>query len=300
SFACAALLAYLFLWGKLFPFSPVAIGFTRHELSHMIVFVEEGAGFNDFARLDALVPEVEHFHELRFMHKPKLYIFRDKASYARRSVSKARFCTFPNGNIVISPWALQEDKEGKISLEIYLKHELSHSLLFQNAEIWTAYKYPNWLLEGIAVYSANQLGTSWYPSKKETYALIKQGNFMPPKYYKTRKEDGVRLDVPYRMAFIYSEFGCIVGYLIESFGRDRFLRYMKRLCKTSDHEGVFNDTFGLSFDTFIDQFKERVSSLSIPNQKDSEVSTEDIIKKECPTSRSSRPRRADAAAELVR
>jgi predicted SprT family Zn-dependent metalloprotease len=272
SFTCAALLAYLFLWGKLFPFSPVAIGFAKHDMPHMLIYVQEGAEFNDFARLDDLVPGVENFHELRFTHKPRLYIFRDRASYAHRSVSNARFCAFPNGNIVISPWAVQEAKEGKISLEIYLKHELSHSLLFQNAGIWRAYKYPDWLLEGIAVYSANQMGTSWYPSKKETYGRMKRGNFMPPKYYKTRKEDGVRLDVPYRMGFIYSEFGCIVDDLIETFGRDKFLRYMKRLCLTSDSEGLFNDIFGISLDTFIDHFREQVSSSSIPNQEGREVS----------------------------
>ena len=263
--AAAALLVYFFLWGKLLPYSPFALGFTRHELPHIVVFVEQGAEFSDFARLDALIPEVEDFHDLRFIHKPGLYVFRDEASYAQRSMSRARFCTSYNGNIVVSPWAVREDKEGKISLAIYLKHELSHSLLYQHKGLLTAYRYPNWLLEGIAVYSANQMGTSWYPSKEETYALMRQGNFMPPDCFKTRREDGVRLDVPYRMTFMYSEFGCIVDYLIESYGRDEFLRYMKRLCKTSDHEGVFDSVFGMRFDTFIEHFRERVTSQSAPD-----------------------------------
>jgi len=72
--------------------------------------------------------------------------------------------------------------------EIYLKHELSHSLLHQHSGIIRAGKYPAWLLEGIAVHSANQMGTSCYPSKKETYNYIRKGNFMPPEYLKQRRK----------------------------------------------------------------------------------------------------------------
>ena len=228
-----------------------ALGSSRHDGS-------------DFAGLDTLIPEVESFHELRFLHKPKLYFFRDSASYVRRSPSRARFYTCVNGNVVISPWAVREDREVTISLATYLKHELSHSLLEQNMNILTAYRYPKWLLEGIAVYSADQMGTSWYPSKEETYALIRGGNFMPPSCFKTRSEDGVRLNVPYRMTFMYSEFGCLVDYLVESYGRGRFLQYVKRLCKPGDHKGAFEGIFGMGFDTFVDHFREHVSSTHTP------------------------------------
>ena len=254
------LIIYLFLWGKLFPFSPVAIGFVKHELPHTIICVEKGAEFNDFSRIDVLISDVENFHELHFLHKPKLFIFQSDASYQQRSLYGVRFITFYNGNILISPWALREDKEGKISLEIYLKHEFSHSILFQNAGILHAWKYPEWLLEGIAVYSANQLGTSWYPSKKETYTLIQQGNFMPPAFYNTKKADRINLDIPNRVAFIYSEFGCIVDSLIESYGRDKFLQFMKRLCDGIDYKHAFNDIYGIHFDTFIEHFKDMVNS----------------------------------------
>jgi hypothetical protein len=262
--AAAVLLVYLSQWGRLFPYSPVALGFTKHELPHMVVLVENGAEFSDFTCLDTLIPVVEGFHEMRFLHKPRLYFFRDSASYLRRSPSRARFYTCANGNVVISPWAVREDKEHTIPLATYLRHELSHSLLSQNMDILAAYRYPKWLLEGIAVYSADQMGTSWYSSKVETYALMRQGNYMPPDCFKTRREDGIKLDVPYRMTFMYSEFGCIVDYLVESYGRDRFLEYMKRLCKTGGHKGAFEEVFGIGFDTFIDQFKEHVSSITDP------------------------------------
>ena len=70
-------------------------------------------------------------------------------------------------------------------MPIYTKHELSHVLILQNKGIFSESKYPKWLLEGIAVYSANQMGTSFDPGKEETYKSIAQGNFMPPFDFKT-------------------------------------------------------------------------------------------------------------------
>jgi hypothetical protein len=121
----------------------------------------------------------------------------------------------------------------------------------------TAYFYfPRWLLEDIAVYSSNQMGTSWYPGKEETYEFIKEGNFMPPDLYNSDKEDKVQINVKNRIAFIYSEFGCIVDYMITIGGKDKFLNYMKTLLHNNNHDQVFKDIYGISFDKFLNNFKE--------------------------------------------
>jgi len=249
---------YLFLWGFLFPYSPVITGFTKHELSQSIIYIQHGSSYNDFQRIDILIPEVEAFHELKFKKKPELFIFNDKNSYLRHSTSRARFCAFPSGRLIISPWALKEAVEGKISLNIYLRHELSHVLLFQYKGLLSPLTYPNWLLEGIAVYCADQMGTSFYPGKEETYRLIRQGNYMPPQYFHTGKEDRVRLDVKYRATFIYSEFACIVDYLIEQNGKEKFIVYMKSLLKSNDHDKIFKDIYGIEFEQFLRDFKNHV------------------------------------------
>jgi hypothetical protein len=254
---CLGVLTYLLLWGKLFPFSPVILGFAKHELAHTVVYVQQGAGVEDYATIDSFIPVVEQFHELKFVRKPKIFIFRDRTSYLQRSISTARFCAFPSG-VVISPWALQEAKAGTISLEIYLKHELSHTLLDQQMSLLRAYQYPPWLMEGIAVYSTQQMGTSWYPSKAATYALIRQGNFMPPAYFKTRQEDQIQLAVPYRNTFMYAEFACLVDYLITMRGKATFLQYMQNLFKDSHHDQVFQAVYGLDFETFLKNFQELV------------------------------------------
>jgi len=252
-------ISYSFLFGKLFPYSPLIIGFSRHDLGHTVIYVQHGTEYSGLKEIDALIPKVEAFHELTFRKKPRLFIFKDDAGYRRRSISKARFCAFYNGDVVISPWALREVEKGEISLEIYLRHELSHSLLHQHAGLLRAYRYPAWLLEGIAVYSAGQMGASWYPSKEETYEAMRNGNFMPPEFFKTRKEDRIPLDVKYRMTFMYSEFACIVDYLIETYGKETFLSYMKALLRGGNQERAFKNLYGIEFDECIQNFRNSVN-----------------------------------------
>ena len=259
------LFVYLFLFGKLFPYSPVILGFDKTELAHTVIYSQKDLSFHDFASIDSLIPPVEKFHELKFPRKPEIVLFADSLSYLRHSPSQARFCAFYNGRVLVTPWALRESLEGKISLKIYLTHELSHALLHQHSGIFHAMRYPKWLLEGIAVYSADQLGTSFYPSKEETYAAIRRGNFMPPDFFKTKKEDQVKLDVPLRIAFMYSEFACIVDDLIETYGKEKLLVFMKSLLKDSDLRWVFKQIYGLDFDQFIEHFKEHVLEINQPN-----------------------------------
>ncbi|MCE5239954.1 hypothetical protein LLH23_15950 [bacterium] len=258
--AVLLVLIWLLLWGKLFPFSPVLPGFIRHELAHTVVYVQRGADFREYETVDACVPPVEAFHELRFVRKPRLFVFRDRQSYLQRSPSRARFCAFPGGSLVISPWALEEARQGQISLDIYLRHELSHTLVFQHAGLLRAIRYPRWLLEGLATYSAHQMGTSFYPSQAETYAAIRQGNFVPPEDFATRREDRIPLQVQFRKGFIYSEFACLVDYLVEQYGRDRLLAYVNALMRDSNNARVFRGIYGVDFPAAVAQFREAAST----------------------------------------
>ncbi len=250
---------YLLLFSRLFTYSPIIVGFTKYERTNSIIYVQKGADYNDFIRLDTLIPAIEKFHDLKFKQKPEIFIFRDSLSFIKRSFSKARFSAYPTGRLIISPWALEEDRQGKISLEIYVRHELSHVLIFQHKGIFAEIRYPKWLLEGIAVYSTNQMGTSFYPSKEETYHDIAQGNFLLPFDFKTNREDKVKLNVKYRITFMYAEFACIVDYLVANYGKDRFLLYMKSLIKSNDHDKIFKQIYGIDFDKFIMDFRQFVA-----------------------------------------
>jgi hypothetical protein len=248
----------MLLWGKLFPYSPIIIGFDKHELNNTIVYVQQGAKFDEFTRLDTLTKSVESFHELKFKSKPKIFIFKDDESYFQRSISKARFCAFSSGALIVSPWALKEDKQGIISLEIYFKHELSHILIYNYTGLLGEFRYPSWLLEGLAMYSVNQMGTSFYPNIKDTYKAIRAGNFMPPEYYKTNKEDEVNINVKYKIAFTYSEFGCIVDYLVKIYGKEKLIQYIKALFEENDNGKQFKKVYSKDFNEVISEFKEFV------------------------------------------
>jgi len=256
--ALFSVFTYEFLWGKLFPFSPIIIGFTKYELPNSNIYVQNGSDLPNLTGIDTLIPKVEDFHELKFAYKPKIFIFQDSISFIRHSLSKARFCVYPNSRLFISPWALKEDKKGKISLEIYTRHELSHSLIDQNAGVINAFRYPQWLMEGIAVYSANQMGTSFYPGKEETYRYIYQGNFLQPLDFKTKNEDKTKLNVEYRITFMYSEFAYIVDYLIETYGKEKLLIFMRKMMKNSDNDTVFKEVYNLEFSQMILDFKNQV------------------------------------------
>ncbi len=248
-------IGYEFLYGKLFPYSPIILGFSKFELKNVVVYVQKGADYIDVNGFDSLPVPVEKFHELTFNKKPELFIFRDSLEYIHHGFSKARFCAYTSGRLFISPWALRESKQSLISLPIYIRHELSHVILFQHKGVIDSFHYPDWLLEGIAVYSANQMGTSFYPSKAETYKAIKDGNFMLPEYFKTSNEDGVTLKVKYRITFMYSEFACIVDFLIKEYGKEKFLVYMKTLFNDNDHDKVFQQVYGTDFTKCLRDFR---------------------------------------------
>jgi hypothetical protein len=248
-------IVYVFLSGKLFAFSPVILGFNKHELKNTICYTQKGSEYSDFELIDTLISFVQEFHELKFTDKPKIFIFYDSLTYIHRSLSKARFCAFSSGRLFISPWALKEARQERISIQIYVRHELSHVLILQNKGIFSELSFPKWLLEGIAVYSANQMGTSFYPSKDETYKAIVQGNFIQPNDFKTKNENITILNVKNPIAFIYSEFACIVDYLIQKYGKEKFILYLKELIKMNGNDEIFKNNYGVGFDETIIEFK---------------------------------------------
>ena len=85
---------------------------------------------------------------------------------------------------------------------------------------------------------------------------------MPPEYFKTKKEDQINLDVQYRIPFMYSEFACIVDYIIEKYGKDKFLSYFKELTTSSDQDSIFRNIYGIEFGKFIQDFRESITGKS--------------------------------------
>ena len=81
---------------------------------------------------------------------------------------------------------------------------------------------------------------------------------MPPDCFKTKMEDRIELDVEYRITFMYSEFACIVDYLIENYGKDKFLSYMTGLTTNTEHDNIFKSIYGIEFEKCIRDFRESI------------------------------------------
>ena len=63
------LLSYEILWGKLFSYSPIFIGVTKHELFNTVI-----QRYYKNWHANSLI---ENSHELKFLSKPKLFFFSD-------------------------------------------------------------------------------------------------------------------------------------------------------------------------------------------------------------------------------
>ncbi len=247
-------------WGRLVPFSPVVVGFSKQERDKAFMYTETQPPPADPAMIDRCVVEVEQAHGLAFRHKPEIFFMKTPAAFRRLTGSGTRFKTFPvYGRIFVSPQALEEADQGLISLPIYLKHELSHSLLFQHMSLYRFCRYPSWLLEGIATQTSGMMGHAWYPDRKTTCQLIREGNFLPPRDFGTRNEKAAQLKVTSKAAFLYSEFASIIDDLIENYGQEKVLAYVKGLLTESDDSKLFRATFGLDFDDYLSSFRQRVN-----------------------------------------
>ena len=259
-----AAITYNFLYGRLVPFSPIIIGFEKKEFGKAIIYYHKGTDITKFSTIDSLMNEAEDFHQLKFKTKVKIFVLNSDKEYTRYTGQKARFVTFPlYGRIFVSGRARKEYEVGKIHLLVYLQHELSHSLLFQNMSLYRSQYYPGWLLEGTATYIANQRGVDEYLSKEQAFSKIREGYFINPDDWSTtllkpQSKSVKYFPLPNKFMFIYSEFACLVDDIIKRYGKERFLLYLTTLLKEKDDKRVFLKIFGIEFKQYLDEFKNRI------------------------------------------
>jgi hypothetical protein len=114
-------------------------------------------------------------------------------------------------------------------------------------------------MEGLATYSAGQMGVDGYLNPGETADKIKEGYFVEPKDWgtaisskgKTVKE--IALDNKYY--FIYAEFALIVSNLIQNYGDNKFQEFLQQSLDDRDFYQLFNKTFGIEFESYMKDFK---------------------------------------------
>ncbi len=253
-------LAYLFLFGRFLPFSPLIPGFEKQESDKAIVYYHKTDAANEFAAIDKIIEEVEKFHGLKLKKKVKIFLTASEREHKHYSGTTARFVTHPpEGRIFISNRAKNEYRNRQIRFDTYIKHELSHTLLYQNMSLIRSLSYPAWFMEGMAMYSARQVGTDGYYSYEQTKETIANGIFVVPADWGTiisGKGETVR-NCPHenKYWFIYSEFALLVNNMAVKYGEDKLMDFLKSSLTEKDFYELFERTFRQSFEAYLDTVK---------------------------------------------
>jgi hypothetical protein len=257
-------LAYQFIYGRLIMFSPIVVGFEKQKAENSIVYYHENNTRVDNKTLDSLILKTEQFHKLEFNQKIRIFFCTTDKEFKRYTGSSARMVTIFGNSIFVSGTATEERKTNKISFDTYLLHELSHLLIYQNMTFGKAMNYPQWFLEGVAVFSSNQFGKDGYLTVQGVSKEIKKGNFVQPKDWGTAfssKGKTVKdCKVLYKYRFIYAEFGSIIKDLIDTYGQEIFLNLLHQSLKSNDFYTVFKKNYGIEFSEYITEFERRIKA----------------------------------------
>lgn len=258
--AFAILVIYELLLGRLFPFSPVVVGFSRREYGKVVVYHHQQPESSQLFYLDALVLDEEKYHGMAFRWKPEIFLCRDDGEFQRLSGGKARFNAV-NGRLFVSQRAQEDARQGRIDLRTYLMHEMSHCLLQQHLSLLRQLQMPRWLLEGTAMDCAGQVGVGIYPPKAVVYDAVARGVFCEPADFGTtlKGERGTAIScvMTNKTAFFYSEFGCMVESIRSRHGAQRYKAFLNEVVAGHpfDVERSFEKIYGTTLGEEIARFK---------------------------------------------
>jgi hypothetical protein len=259
---------YLFAYGRLLPLSPLIFGYQKVALGKISLYKHANEPIPDaISRANDYLSELEKLHKLTFNKPIDIILCSSESEQRRLNGSDIRLKCYPiYGRIVVSHKVLSESSRGEKNLDIYLRHELSHTLLFQNLSLSKAFHtFPRWLIEGMAVYSSNQFGVDNYYTKPMVAQTIKEGKFFRPEWlngpFQHEPKQAVEFPVPEKAFFFYSEFGMIVDDLIATYGEDSFQKYFHGLFTSDSDDRLFEDTFGLPFNQYLIEFQNRAIAM---------------------------------------
>jgi hypothetical protein len=237
--------AAAFLYGPLFPWSPVKPGYTRFILHRADIYYPSGSTLDEsYKQVDSFIAEAEEFHRLKMPDRitviaPRTWSdFHLQAPWQRGPVGAM---TLQTGTVI---WITPKIAEKHFDIGEYLRHELSHAILDQNMTLWRGHKLnqQQWLSEGLAVDFGRQksyLTEEEFIARAQTEPLAAAFNGENPD-----------------MRFDYVAWRYFIEHIIHSRGRDRFQDYLLRVMQTPDRaRDLFPEYFGISFDDALREFQ---------------------------------------------
>jgi hypothetical protein len=243
------LIAAAFLFGPLFPWSPIQPGYTRFRLHRADVYYPSGTALDDsYRQLDTFIDEAEAFHQLKMPDRitvvaPKTWTdFHMHAPWQGGNAVAA--ITLQTGTVI---YLTPKIGEKNLDNAEFLRHELSHAILNQNMTLWRGRKMSHmpWLSEGLAVDFGRQKA---YLTEEEFLARA-QTEPLAPAF------DGGNPD----MRFNYVAWRDFLEYIIRTRGRDKFQDYLLRVMQDPDEaRALFPEFFKISFDDAVKEFQAKV------------------------------------------
>ena len=250
AFVAMLLLTYAFLFGPLFPWSPVKPGYERLRLVRADVYFGAGSSLDPaYGLVDQAIEITERFHQLDLRHRMTIIVCRDWADFHRFLPivrGDGMGAATPEYGTVI--FVTPKVQQMKFDINEFIRHELSHAVLDQSSNLLKSlqFKKAPWLFEGVAVLAARQ---NAYGTWDDFVTRVRKESLVPLFLRETWRTLG------FDIRFAYSAWRYFLQWTIEIRGRPLF---QKLLIGFMDHpaeaEQVFRDVYGRDLSIAVFQF----------------------------------------------
>ena len=259
-----------FLYGPLFPWSPVKPGYAMISFPRADIYFDPAQPLNeDYRAVGAMMDEAESFHRLTYHQRVKVIACRSWRSCGWflpwMNMGPLGGVTLETGDaIYITP----KIKERNFSAAEFLRHELSHALISQNTTMRNAHKLNSlvWFNEGMAVSFGRQ--TSYF-SRDEFLtkaATVDLADFIDPARIAKQQATG---SWPARFAYPAQRY--FVEYLKAKFGPDVFQSFLLRCIHDPDnHAALFQEVFHTPLGLAVEDYQQAVRAGQWPPKNPSQ------------------------------
>ena len=250
-------------FGPLFAWNPVHPFYSVTETAKAVVMIRDPSRLDPcFKDIDRIMAKAEQFCNLRFHQKVKVIVCLNEFE-KRRLVPWMKMpagVSLQIGDVVyLYPPKILEHG---YPVAQYLRHELNHSLIYQNAHIWNSFQMSRqaWVVEG----AAEVFGGPYYYTKPEFTKLFQQHHLI---FQENRNHLYPNLD-PQDPKFNYSLYRFFVAYLIESYGLPAFQNFLHQyLAAPAEVQALFQQTFHLPLSEALAHFSASLIPDTPPSEK---------------------------------
>jgi hypothetical protein len=239
-------------YGPLVPWSPVHPGYRELTLARARVLYPADSTLPDaYRHADQWIAQGESFLALRAPARITIVLCRNWSDFVRfvpwirgRAVAGVTLAT---GNaIYITP----KVDEKRLDHGEFIRHEIAHAILSQNASMLRAYQGPHrypWLHEGLAVWFARQrafVSQSEFFDRAPAFGVAKS----------IRDGYGSR-----DLQFTYIAWRDFLDYVDQTYGHDRFVAFVHAANQTPDTiDALFTSFFRVSWADEVARFERAV------------------------------------------